>query len=119
MAHYSSENGQLVVRPKTRDPEPEPTDQDQVDGAHGPCHKCGDPLAKHSAENCQEPEGENIGLRLMILDGTRLGTSIERQVIDWNTHQIEPEEICVGCQQEIEGDHDVRGVHPAHVRVRR
>ena len=44
----------------------------------------------------------------MILDGTRLGTSIERQVIDWNTHQIEPEEICVGCQQEIEDDHDVR-----------
>ena len=37
-----------------------------------------------------------------------MGVSIERQVIEWNTHQVEPEEICVGCQQEIEGDHDVR-----------
>ena len=106
VARYSKENDQLVVRPRV--PEPEPTAQERITGAYGPCHKCGDPLANHLVDDCQELEGENIGLRLMIMDTTRLGTEIERQVFEWNTYQIEMEEICLGCQQEIEEDHDVR-----------
>ena len=106
MAHYSKENNQLVVRPRV--PEPEPTVQEQITGVYGPCHKCGDPLTGHLVDDCQEPEGENIGLRLMMRDVTRLGTEIELQVFEWNTYQIGPEEMCLGCQQEIEEDHDVR-----------
>ena len=35
VARYSQENNQLVVKPKV--PEPEPTTQEQITGARGPC----------------------------------------------------------------------------------
>ena len=53
----------------------------------------------------------------MLLDMTRLGVNIERQVHEWNTHQIEPEEICMGCHQEIEEDHDMRMCIQSHMCV--
>ena len=108
MAHYSKENDQLVVRAKTPDPGPEPPDQERFPGVHGACHKCGDLLAMHSPDDCQEPAGENIGLRLMLLDTTRLGADIERRMHEWNTYRTEPEEICMGCHQEMEENHDMR-----------
>ena len=106
VAHYSKENDQLVVRPRV--PEPAPTVREQIPKAYGPCHKCGNPLTDHLVDDCQEPEGENIGLQLMIMDATRLGTEVELQVFEWNTHQIGPGEICLSCWQEIKEDHDVR-----------
>ena len=55
VARYSKENDQLVVRPRV--PELEPTAQEWITGAYGPCHKCSDPLANHLVDDCQEPEG--------------------------------------------------------------
>ena len=43
----------------------------------------------------------------MLMDMTRLGTEIKHQALEWNAYQMEPEEICLGCQREIKENHDV------------